>query len=95
MDAGTKVWRAYTAIQPGNYWLEEGVVTEIVADGVPLVKWGESLVPLNDRWRATKTEAKRDAAMGIARQIGKLQVQLDELRDECLHEELASMEVPA
>ena len=40
-------------------------------------------------------EAKRDAAMGIARQIGKLQVQLDELRDECLHEELASMEVPA
>jgi hypothetical protein len=95
MDAGTTVWRAYTAITPGNWWLEEGVVTEIVVDGVPLVRWLDTLVPLTDQWRESKTAAKRDAAMGIARQIGKLQVVLDELRDECLHEELASMEVPA
>lgn len=95
MNKGTTVWRAYTAITPGNWWLEEGVVTEIVVDGVPLVRWLDTLVPLTDQWRASKTEAKRDAAMGIARQIGKLQVVLDELRDECLHEELASMEVPA
>lgn len=95
MDSGTKVYRAYIAVTPGTYWIDEGVVSEIVSDGVPLVRWHDSLVPLDNRWHTTKTAAKQDAVWGITRQVGELQAKLDKLRDEVLHETLAAEEVTA
>ena len=95
MDKGTKVYRAYIATTPGTYWIDEGTISEIVVDGVPLVKWFDSLVPLDSQWHATKAGAKTDAAKGIARQVGELQAKLDKLRDEMLHEALTTEEVAA
>lgn len=95
MDKGTTVYRAYVATTPGNYWFDEGVVSEIVVDGVPLVRWFDSLVPLNDKWHTTKAAAKADVVKGLARQIGELQAKLDNLRDEMLHDALTTEEVAA
>ncbi len=93
MDKGTKVYRAYVGLQPGTYWFDEGTVSEIVVDGVPLVRWYDSLVPLNDRWHATKARAADDVIKGMVRQIGELQAKIDKLRDEVMHESLTTEEV--
>lgn len=95
MDSGTKVYRAYVAMQPGNYWFDEGTVSEIVVDGVPLVRWHDSLVPLTDRWHASKAGAQGDVVKGLVRQIGELQAKLDKLRDEMLHDALTTEEAVA
>lgn len=95
MDKGTKLYRAYVATTPGNYWFDEGVVSEIVVDGLPLVRWFDSLVPLTDKWHTTKAAAKADVVKGLARQIGELQAKLDTVRDEMLHEALTTEEVAA
>jgi hypothetical protein len=94
MDAGQKVFRAYICQTPGDYWIDTGTITDLVVNGVPLVRMnGEVMVPLNDLWRETKVQAKADAAAGIARKIGAVQVKLDELRAEILHDELTTEEV--
>jgi hypothetical protein len=95
MDKGTTVYRAYIATTPGTYWFDEGVISEIVVDGKPLVRWFDSLVPLDAKWHATKAGARADVVAGLARQIGELQAKLDKLRDEMLHEALTTEEVAA
>lgn len=91
MDKGTTVYRAYIATTPGQYWFDTGTVSEVVLDGVPLVRWHDSLVPLTDRWHATKAGASGDVVTELAKQIGALQAKLDTLRDEMLHESLATV----
>lgn len=94
MDVGQTVYRAHVCIHPGDYWIDSGTITDIVSNGTPMVRMNsEVLVPLNNLWRATKIEAKADAAAGIARKIGAVQARLDELRDEILHDELTTEEV--
>jgi hypothetical protein len=94
MDAGQKVYRAYICQTPGDYWIDTGTITDLAVNGVPLVRMnGEVMVPLNDMWRETKAHAKADAAAGIARKIGAVQVKLDELRAEILHDDLTTEEV--
>ena len=94
MDAGQQVYRAYVCQTPGQYWIDTGIVTDIVSDGVVMVKMPVGVfTPLDDKWHANKIEAKRDAAAGIARQIGAVQAKLDELRDEILHDDLTTEEV--
>ena len=94
MEAGQNVYRAYVCQTPGDHWIDTGTITDIVSNGVPLVRMnGELLVPLTGMWRETKNEAKADAAAGIARQIGAVQAKLDKLRDEILHDDLTTEEV--
>lgn len=94
MKTGQNVYRAYVCSTPGEYWINTGTITDIVSNGVPLVRMGsEVLVPLAADWRETKAEAKADAAAGIARQIGAVQAKLDALREEILHDELTTEEV--
>lgn len=93
MDKGTKVYRAYIGTTHGRYWFDEGTVSEISLDGVPLVRWLNSLVPLNDEWHATKAGAQGDVVKVLARQIGELQAKLDTIRDEMLHDALTTEEV--
>lgn len=95
MDKGTTVYRAYVCTTPGMYWIDEGTVTEIVLDGVPLVRLHSTLTPLDDKWHATKAGAKADAVAAIARQVGALQAKLDTLRDEVLHDSLTTEPVLA
>ena len=95
MDSGTKVYRAYVAMTPGSYWIDEGTISEIVVDGVPFVRLHDSLTPLTARWHATKAGAQADVVKEMAKQIGGLQAKLDTIRDEMLHESLTTEEVAA
>ena len=95
MDSGTKVYRPYIATTPGSYWIDEGVVSEIVVDGVPLVRFHDSLTPMASGWHATKAGAQAEIVKQIARQIGALQAKLDTIRDQMLHESLTADEVAA
>jgi hypothetical protein len=95
MDKGTLVYRAYVCETPGKYWIDKGTVSEIVADGVPLVRVHNVLTPLDDKWHTTRVTALGDVATALARQIGGLQAKLDMLRDEMLHESLTAEEVLA
>lgn len=94
MQAGQTIYRAYVCSAPGEYWIDSGVLTDIMSNGEPMVRLpSEVLVPLGKDWRETKAGAKSDAAAGIARQIGKVQAKLDALRAEILHDELTTEEV--
>ena len=94
MNAGQNVYRAYVCNAPGEYWIDTGTITDIVSNGQPMVRMrSEVLVPLGKDWRATKADAKADAAARIARQIGAVQAKLDALREEILHDELTTEEV--
>lgn len=88
MEAGTKVYSAYVALNHELHWIDEGVVTDVVLDGVILVRTGKVLVPLTDKWRLTKVEARRDVHAALIRHIGELQAKADKLSDEILHETL-------
>lgn len=90
MNAGTKVYRAYISTHHDLNWIDEGIVTDVVLDGVPLVRTGSMLVPLTDKWRPTQADAKRDAHAALIRHIGTLQAKADEMNDEILHETLTT-----
>jgi hypothetical protein len=93
MVEGTKVYRAYITTNGTDWWLDRGEISGITEDGRPLVRWAGSLVPLTDKWHTTEAGAKGDAARAVAVGIGKLQAKLDALRDEILHDTLATEEV--
>lgn len=98
MDGGTKVFKAYVSGLDDRFvhWIDEGTVTEIVVDGNPVVRMsGVVMVPLDDRWRATRIEAQRDVHAALVRHIGGLQAKADEMADEILHATLATEEAAA
>lgn len=96
MDKGTKVYRAYIGISPGVHWVDQGVVTEISLNGVPLVDRGGGLMmPLDSTWHTTRAGANRDIVAHLARTIGEWQAKLDAIRDEMLHDDLTTEEAAA
>lgn len=98
MDKGTVLYRAYASAFDGRFsaWVDEGVVTEVCKDGVPLVALGgKTLCPLDDRWHLRRADAQRDIHRQMLRFIGEMQAKADALADEILHADLASEEVPA
>lgn len=97
MDKGTKVFKAhvYDIGDAISHFLMEGVVTEIVKDGVPLVQWHDQLQPLDSRWHANKVDAQRDIHRGLVRFIGTMQAKADELAAEILHADLSAEEAAA
>lgn len=88
MQAGTKVYRAYISPNHEMSWIDEGEVTEVVLDGVALVRHGSVLTKLTDRWKPSQTDAKREAHASMIRHIGSLQAKADKMMDEILHETL-------
>jgi|688.fasta_scaffold00746_68 hypothetical protein len=95
MDKGARVYKAYIGSTPGVWWIDDGTVSAIVADGKPLVQYGPALVPLDERWHTTKAGANGDVVKALARQIGVLQADIDKLRDEMLHDALTTEEAVA
>lgn len=93
LDAGTKVYKLYVYLDQSNWSINEGVVTDIVANGQHLVRYGSGLYPMGEGWRLTKTECKQDYEAVLVRSIVKMMASLDKLRDEILHETLATQEV--
>jgi hypothetical protein len=94
MDGGTKVYKAYISENDNRFihWIDEGTVTEIVVDGNPVVRMSGVMVPLDDRWRATRFEAQRDVHTALVRHIGGLQAKADEMADQILHATLTAGE---
>jgi hypothetical protein len=94
MDGGTKVYKAYISEHDDRFihWIHEGTVTEIVVDGNPVVRMSGVMVPLDDRWRATRVEAQRDVHAAFVRHIGGLQAKADEMADQILHATLTTGE---
>jgi len=89
---GTKVYSAYVSTVTGaeNSWIDEGVVTDIVVDGVALVRIGNHLSPLDQRWHQHRHEAQRDIHLALVRRIGTLQAKADEIAAEILHADLTT-----
>lgn len=90
--AGTKVYSAYVSTVTGaeNSWIDEGVVTDLVVDGVALVRIGNHLAPLDQRWHQHRHEAQRDIHLALVRRIGTLQAKADEIAAEILHADLTT-----
>lgn len=97
MDKGTKVFKAYFSDWDNrvSHWVMEGVITEVVKDGVPLVQCGGVLEPHDDRWHSNRADAQREIHRGLVRFIGKMQAAADKLSDEILHADLTTEEAAA
>lgn len=97
MDKGAKVFKAFFTDYDDrvSFWIMEGVVSEIVKDGVPLVQYHDTLQPLGDKWHSRKADAQRDIHRCLVRFIGRMQAKADELADEILHADLATEEAAA
>lgn len=96
MDKGTRVYKAYVSAASNSsaWWLDEGTVTEITLDGVPLVRMDSGvLIPLDQRWHTSKAAAKNDALRVLIGRVGEMQAKVDELRDEIMHDCLTTEEV--
>jgi hypothetical protein len=95
MEKGMKVFKAYYSDYDNRvvHWIMEGVVSDVVKDGVPFVECGGTLEPLSDKWHDRKTDAQREIHRGFVRFIGKMQAKADALADEILHAELTTEEV--
>lgn len=88
---GQKVYRAYVTDSLG-YWIDEGVVASEM-DGQTFVKMRSVMVPLDDKWHATKALAKEDIITAFIRKIGEFQARIDELKAEIVHELLTTEQV--
>lgn len=91
MDSGTKVFRAYCSSFDNRFthWIDEAVVTDIVADGERLVRFPHgALEPICPRWRESRNAAQRDIHAAMIRHIGMLQAKADEMAAEILHADL-------
>lgn len=95
MDSGATVYEGYVGVTPTNFWINEGTVTDIVADGQPLVRYHGMLMPMGDKWRATKAEAAADIVSALHRHIGDVRKQIDKLRTELLNGKHDEQEVAA
>lgn len=92
MDKGSKVYRAYISDWEDRFssWIDTGVVSGIVQDGVPFVSLHGTLTPLTDSWRSSEQEAKRDIHARLIRYIGRMQAKADAMIDEILHDDLTT-----
>ena len=95
MDSGATVYEGYIGVNPMNHWVNKGTVTDIVADGQTLVRYGEMLIPMGERWRATEAEAVADIVSALHRHIGTVHQQIDKLRTQLLNGKHAEQEVAA
>lgn len=88
--AGTKVYSAYVSTVTGaeNSWVDEGTVTDLCLDGVPMVRVGNHLSPLDKKWHRHRHEAQREIHEALIRRIGILQAKADEMAAEILHADL-------
>jgi hypothetical protein len=97
MEKGTKVYQAYASGWDDRWtaFVQEGVVTDIVRDGVPLVSVGNSFTNLDDSWHQRRHDAQRDIHRAMLRFIGAMQAKADTLAEEILQADLMTEEAAA
>lgn len=88
---GQQVYRAYVTESLG-FWIDEGVVASEL-DGQTFVKLRSVMVPLDEKWHATRAAAKEDVITAFIRKIGEFQAKVDELKAEIVHELLTTEQV--
>lgn len=92
MDAGETVYRPYVGTMVSELGgivthVYEGTVTDIIADGDPLVRSGSgTLSKASDGWYATRTEANRAMATALAEIARGIHEQIDGLRTQLRNE---------
>lgn len=73
------------------HFIAEGEPTSTVLDGCAMVQVGNTLVP-DEGFVATRAEAKEQIALALVRYVGRLQAEIDKLREQILHEALTAQE---
>lgn len=73
------------------HFIAEGEPTSTVLDGCAMVQVGNTLVP-DEGFVATRAEAKEQIALALVRYVGRLQAEIDKLREQILHEALTTQE---
>ena len=86
---GQTVYRAYVTESSLGFWIDEGVVA-LEIDGQTFIKMRSVMVPLDDKWHATKAAAKDDVITAFIRKISEFQAKVDELKAEIVHELLTA-----
>jgi hypothetical protein len=92
MDAGQTVYRPYVGMTLSQFggvvtFFTEGTVTEIVADGEPLVRdSGGTLSKVSAGWCETQAEANRAMATALAEIARGIHEQIDGLRTQVRNE---------
>jgi hypothetical protein len=86
MDAGQTVYKAYVGdilYDDGIFVsVSEGTVTEIVTNGVPLIRFGRMLQPFDTGWHETREAAMASAASVLRGRLAVVQAQLDRIVEE-------------
>lgn len=94
MEAGTKVYRCQvvdSTTAKHHWYMQEAVATSIELDGKPMVRLYNLLLPA-DGWHPTEREAKAAVATELVRIVGRIQAEIDTLRDDVLHADLVTEE---
>lgn len=92
MDAGQTVYRPYVGTMVSDLGgivthVYEGTVTDIVADGEPLVRsGGGTLSKVSDGWHETRADANRAMATALAEIARGIHEQIDGLRTQLRNE---------
>ena len=91
MDAGQTVYQPYVGTMVSASGgivthVYEGTVTDIVADGQPLVRSGGMLSKVSDNWFETRADANRAMATALAEIARGIHEQIDGLRTQVRNE---------
>lgn len=95
MDAGQTVYKPYVGTMVSERGgivthIYEGTVTEIIADGQPLVRCsGGMLSKVSDNWFETRADANRAMATALAEIARGIHEQIDGLRTQVRNEVVA------
>lgn len=92
MDAGQTVFQPYVGTMVSASggivtYVYEGTVTDIVADGQPLVRSGTgTLTKVSEGWHETRADANRAMATALAEIARGIHEQIDGLRTQSRNE---------
>lgn len=92
MDAGQTVYQPYVGTMLSEKGgvvtvIYEGTVTDIIADGQPLVRCGAgTLTKVSDNWFETRADANRAMATALAEIARGIHEQIDGLRTQLRNE---------
>lgn len=95
MEVGATAYRAqgsaFYSDGSASYYIEEGTLTQMIdPQGRRLVElYGSVYMPLDERWRATKAEALRDARDAVARHAERMRVLSAEIEQKAVAAEVA------
>lgn len=92
MTTETKFYRGQVvdSLEAQHHWyMQEATATTIELDGRQMVRLYNLLLPA-DGWHPTEREAKAAVVVELVRIVGRLQAEIDTLKDDILHADLVT-----